>query len=298
MTTQADHNQVGEHHTDPMPNSVQVRAPDVVWDPTPDRGGLTFSNTNNAKLIVHTTETQSLPSYPYPPHVTINLLAPDTIWQHVTGTKGAYALKSSTPSPNYQMGAVWQVEHIAYARDTPNAPQLFYDSLAREVVWFHRNKGVPLVFAPVWEDGSAYGDWPGRMSAEEFTEFSGVCGHQHVYANDHWDPGALDILRLREAIDNWMEQTDPTEPSEEPEMILVEGTGGNGVESAQRALNNFSKLNNKGWKVAVDGTWEVGSAMTDRVKEFQKAINVEETGTLDGLTAAYLVGRYDPPKGL
>ena len=289
-----DHNQVGEHHSDPSPGVVQVRnAPAVVWDPTPDRGGLTFSNTNNAKLIVHTTETQSLPSYPYPPHVTINLLEPDTIWQHVTGTKAAYALKSASPSPNYQMGAVWQVEHIAYARDTPHAPDLFYESLARECVWFHKNKGVPLVFYEPFVGGEGYGDWSGRMSADEFTAFSGICGHQHVYANDHWDPGALDVPKLQRFIDQLLET--PTDPVEEgEEMIITEGAGGNGVESAQRALNAFSKKNNKGWKVAEDGTWEVGSAMTERVKEFQRALNFNETGTLDGLTAAYLC-RFDPP---
>ena len=260
--------------------------------------GITFTQNTNPKLVIHTTETQGLPSYPYPPHLTINLEEPDRIWQHVTGTKGAYALKSAPQSPNYECGIVYQVEHISYARDTPTQSDLWYHSLAREIVWFHRNKTVPLEFVPVWEDGSAYGDWSGRMTAAEFTAFTGICGHQHVNDNDHWDPGALDIPRLKVEIEDWMETTAPTEPTEEPEMILVEGAGGNGVSSMQRALNNFSELNDKGWKVAVDGTWEKGSKLTDRVKEFQKAINLEETGTLDGLTASYLVGRYDPPKEL
>ena len=46
----------------------------------------------------------------------------------------------------------------------------------------------------------------------------------------------------------------------------------------------------------MDGTWETDSKMTDRVKEFQKALNLKETGEIDGLTGAYLVGRYDQPK--
>ena len=54
-------------------------------------------------------------------------------------------------------------------------------------------------------------------------------------------------------------------------------------------MNKWAELNNKGWKVAVDGTWEKNSNLTERVKEFQKAINLEETGPLDGLTASYLV---------
>ena len=35
--------------------------------------------------------------------------------------------------------------------------------------------------------------------------------------------------------------------------------------------------------------------MTDRVKEYQKALNLNETGDVDGLTAGFLL-RFDPPK--
>ena len=294
--SQDNHNEVGEPQTNPTPNAVEARAPSVVWDPVDGRGGLTWSGTGGNKLILHTTETRpewGVPSYPYPPHLTINLDAPDQLWQHVTGSKGAYAMKSANPSPNYQMGRTYQVEHLGYAGDTPSASQEWYDSLAREVVWFHRNKDVPLTFAPVWEDGSAYGNWDGRMGADEFAAFSGVCGHQHAFGNDHWDPGRLNIPRLKEAIDEWMGTPDQGE--EEPEMILVPGASGNAVKSLQRALNGWSEANKKGFKVSVDGTWEKGSAMTDHLKSFQSSLGLDKTGTLDGLTASYLVGRYDPP---
>lgn len=36
-------------------------------------------------------------------------------------------------------------------------------------------------------------DAPQRMTYLEWARFNGVCGHQHVPENDHWDPGALDI---------------------------------------------------------------------------------------------------------
>ena len=78
-------------------------------------------------------------------------------------------------------------------------------------------------------------------------------------------------------------------------MILSEGAKGNAVRSMQKALNNWSKANDKGWSVKVDGTWGKGSKMTDRLKEFQTSLNLDPTGQLDGLTAGYLVGRYDPP---
>ena len=78
-------------------------------------------------------------------------------------------------------------------------------------------------------------------------------------------------------------------------MVLKEGASGNAVKSMQRALNNWSRANNKGWNVAVDGTWEQGSNLTNRLKEFQKSLALDDNGQLDGLTGSYLVGRYDPP---
>ena len=291
-----EHQDSGEAHSDVQPSAVTVRSgPSVIWDPTSDRGGITFESMDNAKFVIHTTETKGLPSYPYPPHVTVNPNEPDTIWHHVTGDKGAYALKSAPQSPNYEAGAVYQSEHIAYAADTPEQGDTFYESIARECVWFNRNKGVPLEFVPVWEGGDAYGEWSGRMSAAEFAEFSGICGHQHVNDNSHWDPGRLDIPRLKDAIAKWLEVTDPDEIEGGEEMILVEGAGGNAVTSMQRSLNGWAESSGKDWRVGVDGTWEAGSKLTQRLKEYQKALNLTESGTLDGLTAGYLL-RFDPPK--
>lgn len=41
-------------------------------------------------------------------------------------------------------------------------------------------------------------DAPQRMSFDEWLAFDGVCGHQHVPENEHWDPGALNIDRVIE----------------------------------------------------------------------------------------------------
>jgi hypothetical protein len=34
------------------------------------------------------------------------------------------------------------------------------------------------------------------MTEDEWNNFDGWCGHQHVPENEHWDPGKLDIGRL------------------------------------------------------------------------------------------------------
>jgi hypothetical protein len=35
-----------------------------------------------------------------------------------------------------------------------------------------------------------------RMTEDEWTDFDGWCGDQHVPKNEHWEPGKLDIERL------------------------------------------------------------------------------------------------------
>lgn len=39
---------------------------------------------------------------------------------------------------------------------------------------------------------------PQRFTADQWVRFSGVCGHQHVPDNDHWDPGRLDVVTIRQ----------------------------------------------------------------------------------------------------
>jgi peptidoglycan hydrolase-like protein with peptidoglycan-binding domain len=40
------------------------------------------------------------------------------------------------------------------------------------------------------------------MSDDDWTKFNGICGHQHVPGNSHWDPGAMDIKGLVALIKN------------------------------------------------------------------------------------------------
>ena len=114
---------------------------------------MALSSNGGRKLILHTTETQRGTELPLStaPHNQPRGTGQDLAARQ--RHRGAYALKSAPQSPNYEAGVVYQVEHIAYAKDTPNQSDLWYHSLAREIVWFHRNKDVPLVFVPVWEDG-------------------------------------------------------------------------------------------------------------------------------------------------
>jgi hypothetical protein len=54
---------------------------------------------------------------------------------------------------------------------------------------------------------------PQRMSYAEWDAFSGVCGHQHVPENEHWNPGRLDYPKILAFI---LEEDDPLPHSPPP----------------------------------------------------------------------------------
>jgi hypothetical protein len=50
------------------------------------------------------------------------------------------------------------------------------------------------VFPQLWSSSGAYGsNAPQRLTDGQWEGFNGICGHQHVPNNTHWDPGAFDI---------------------------------------------------------------------------------------------------------
>ena len=49
-----------------------------------------------------------------------------------------------------------------------------------------------------------------------YANFNGICGHQHLEGNDHWDPGKLDIHRLCDSVRNHL---NPTQEEEMPQPM-------------------------------------------------------------------------------
>lgn len=178
-----------------------MRYTDWPWQTFSGKTGLTYATTANPKLCLHTTETKGFPNYSWPPHITFNP-SENTGRQHVTGTKGAYALRSpgGGESPNYQGGLVFQIEIIGYAADTDTYPDWWYQNLAALIVDVCEDWNIPQTFHPKgFSDTNVYGEnGKNRITWDQYRTFSGILGHQHVPANTHWDPGALDIVRLLE----------------------------------------------------------------------------------------------------
>jgi len=174
------------------------------------------------KGVLHTTESRGrfMPGPTYFghtswPHFTVSR---GTVWQHIPIDRSARALlrPAGTPATNGD-GAV-QIEIDWNAADAHNLPADTAAAVRDLVAWICEQTGIP----PVWtalgvhdyppEGGIRLGREPWRMTWPEWDAFRGWCGHCHVPANDHGDPGRLDLAALG--------LTDPLNPTTEDDMPL------------------------------------------------------------------------------
>ena len=179
------------------------------------------------RIVLHTTETRSLPGYrngKSAPHFTVGVghvesipkLAPGSVrvWQHFPLNRTARALRGAPkPAETNHMGShCIQIEMITYVGDTTNRPgnrgrlpAPLVEAVAGVVRFIvGQIPQIDLDGHPPperWRSVGAYGERaPQRFSSSEWRRFNGICGHQHVPFNTHWDPGGFDIETLVELV--------------------------------------------------------------------------------------------------
>lgn len=176
------------------------------------RRGPAFRN-DPVKLVLHSTEGAYWPTYSngaVQPHLTIRWRGKSRrgfdVRQHQPLNVGARALSDSPAYPVNCMACI-QVEIIGscdkgYAARygllwLPGAGDEFLEDLGLFIRRLQRECGFRLeVTSEPWPDtNAAYPGAPQRMSLRRFERFHGVCGHTHVPANAHWDPGTTDVRR-------------------------------------------------------------------------------------------------------
>lgn len=148
-----------------------------------------------------------------------------------------------------------------------------YAELREFLEWCHEEFGVVMKWpgrrALSYRQANASGF---RLTPAEWDRYDGVLGHQHVPdTNTHWDPGALDWKKL-------------FSETEDDEMTLQRGDVGDTVRMMQRALLRWDPQILP--RFGADGDY--GDETIAAVKAFQSASDLEETGIIDGLTAAVL----------
>lgn len=180
------------------------RIPGGTWTPIEGRAGGSYVATNAPwRLVLHSTEGDTIASAVAayraagtPPHATVDPLRRQ-IADHVGLERSAYALRNKAGGVETGRLRCIQVEIVGRAAAMHNLPA---DALA----WLGSAVLRPiLALRPITTDhprfvGTEAGTIatetaPQRMSAAAWAAFGGICGHQHVPENNHWDPGRLDV---------------------------------------------------------------------------------------------------------
>jgi len=162
------------------------------------------------RLVVHTTETSGLPGYNNgfsAPHITYD---PEfgNFYQHTEFATAARALANPSGGVQTNRRSALQIEIIAYANKAiadqtesrvwvgDLTDQNYFD--LREFIDFCSEEyGVQKYWPGKQAFSYSQANAPGfRMTGAEWDVFDGVCGHQHVPEQTHWDPGAIDWDRL------------------------------------------------------------------------------------------------------
>jgi peptidoglycan hydrolase-like protein with peptidoglycan-binding domain len=250
------------------------------------------------RLVLHTTETDGgalamAKSHPYPPQLWAD---PETKekYQCISLDRAGYALARRTSVQTNRAGAV-QIEIIGRAATTQDWPTEWLDWLADEVI------GPVCKVAGInhnhFKDFKGAGEGivlatassPIRMSEAEWMAWDGICAHQNVPTNDHWDVGNLNIqyivARINKGAQTPVKPKPPTKPVVPPASsvapirpVLSNGDQGPWVSTLQKALRGFR------YPVGVDGIFGKGTDAT--VRDFQASHRITADGVVGPSTWA------------
>lgn len=188
-----------------------MRYPEATWKGDGQSGGsyvgLPF------RVVLHTTETSGVPGYDNgatAPHITY---VPKTRrWvQHTDFNIASRVLRNPPGGVQTNRGNALQVEIVCYSAKNiadQRTSRLWvgdltgdhYQDLRDFLAWTYTAFDVSSLWPGKQAFSSREANAPGfRMTDLEWNEFDGVCAHQHVPENTHWDTGALDWTRVIEA---------------------------------------------------------------------------------------------------
>lgn len=164
------------------------------------------------KLCLHSTETQSWPSYgggcADAPTLTYHTGLRQFRQHNEIGSSARALEDPTTTAVRENRDNVVQLEIIGYA-DTKIAASVGglpihnlstgnLDDIGALAGWLHLEWGLPLQSTLTWKDypGSAGLVNGVRLSSAEYDAYRGLLGHEHVSGNHHGDPGGINIARI------------------------------------------------------------------------------------------------------
>jgi len=197
--------------------------------PGNDSGRWSTTDTDAAKIVLHTTEGGSIEGaiaafrgHNSWPHVTVDPVRRRRC-QHITLARPARALRNtSRPGETNRDRRVFQVEIVGFAARSHTWP-------ADVLEWLGTHVLAPLAAAtgtPLTTSVTFYGQDCGwtlatetarqRLSVAAYDRYLGVLAHQHVPENSHWDVGALNVPAILAAAGG------ATPPTDEQELTVAD----------------------------------------------------------------------------
>lgn len=161
------------------------------------------------RQVLHTTE--GGPNYSpsslsffgnqYWPHATIGRVdGKARITQHLPLTKAARAAQNQSGGVETNLARAVQAEICWWAGKISELPDDIAECVEDWVRWVALQTGSslsgPTFYGPDAGWSLATPTSRQRMSFAAWNTFNGICGHQHVPENSHWDPGALDLAKV------------------------------------------------------------------------------------------------------
>ncbi len=185
-----------------------MRYPEATWKGDGKSGGSYVGKP--FRVVLHTTETAGVPGYgggASAPHITYVPKARQWV-QHTDFNTAARALRNVSGGVQTNRANALQVELVCYSAKNiadQSSSRLWvgelsddhYQDLRDFLAWTYANFDVTATWPEKQAFSSRQANAPGfRMTDTEWNEFDGVCAHQHVPENTHWDTGALDWTQL------------------------------------------------------------------------------------------------------
>ncbi len=152
----------------------------------------------------------------YPPHFWLdpyNKVAVQTV--DTDGVAWALHHPPGAVDTNHMHAVQWEIAGYAHSLSELTSDQLQWIADKMKPVCDNHHIDVARVIPQVPTAEGSFGvDAPTRMSDTEWASFDGVCGHQNVPANAHWDPGSLDLVTIA----GHMQDTPTLPPPPKPDI--------------------------------------------------------------------------------
>ena len=179
--------------------------PSAIWAPITGAMSSAFDVSYPFRGVLHTTESnaynyspQSYYGHTDAPHFTaVKKSSGVKIYQHFSVSTASRACANPSGGVETNRAGAIQIEIAWTAANIQNLPDVLKEEIGRLIDWISVTKGIQRVHPQFFDSAHGYGSGSiSRMSAQQWRQFNGWCGHQHVPENVHWDPGLIDIAAL------------------------------------------------------------------------------------------------------